>query len=222
MFDDWFSRCEPSRSLAEISNTRTKARFVERPFSQDLSRVPLNAIKTLKKCIRCRILHHSFAFAMMPIEVFADVASFFAYNDLEGLMLASKLLSAVAKRCVDKLRLFDFSCFGFYIHDAGINVYRLHANGDYGPLVCSLELTSEENMTEFISEAFRNCTVGRFLLRTHHKHVQHAIQVVASTTTVAGTLFVSRWSFENVQGLFEFVDAFRCVKVTHFCIFIVL
>lgn len=148
---------------------------------------------------------------MLPIELIVVVVSFFGYYDLGGVQLATKLLSAVAKRCADAIRFFDLSDLVFFIYDASIEVYRLNTDGRHSS-VCSLELTSEKNLAEFISDAFRNRTVGHFVLRTQHKHVQGAIKVVENTTTV-NTLTIFGWCFEKMHDLLKFVDGFRCVKV---------
>lgn len=100
---------------------------------------------------------------MLSVESFAEVASFLAYYDLDGRKLTSRLLSAVAEECADEIRLFDFTNFKFYIRESWINVYRIEPE-DRLSWVCRLELTSEENLAEFIAEAFRNCIVGRLVM----------------------------------------------------------
>lgn len=124
---------------------------------------------------------------MLPIETFAHVVSFMGYYDLGGLKLANRMLSAVASQCSDAIRVFDFADFAFLIDDT-IDVYRLSSHGCLGPWVCRLELTSEKNLAVFVSEAFRNCIVGVFLLWRHRERVLNATNDVAKTIAVAATL----------------------------------
>ncbi|KAH7722218.1 hypothetical protein AAVH_10300 [Aphelenchoides avenae] len=150
---------------------------------------------------------------MLPLEAFADVFSFLTYYDLGCLKLVNKLLSAVAEKCADEIRLFDFSDFAFNIFGSRIEIYRIGSDNTSSP-VCRLEETSEENMAEFILEAFRNCIVGRILLgRTRDDHVLNAIKLVTETVTV-DALAVTCALRENAQAeLVEFVESFRRVKV---------
>jgi hypothetical protein len=149
---------------------------------------------------------------MLPIESFVDVVSFLGYYDLGGLKLANKLLSAVAHQCADAIRLFDFSDLSFSIYDNWIRVCRLKSGGR-SHWACNLRLTSEENLGEFVAEAFRNCTVGRLLWLDRREKVGTAIRAVASTVVVADTLDVSCGPSESVQELIEYLDGFRLVKV---------
>lgn len=150
---------------------------------------------------------------MLPVEAFVDVVSFLGYYDLGGLSLASKRLSDIANRCADATRLFDFSDFAFFVDDDGIDVCRLDAHGDDGPWVCQLEFSREDDVTEFISDAFRNCTVGRFFPGTRRERYGNAIILIAKTVVVADTLDLLVELNENEQRLYEFVDSFRRVKV---------
>lgn len=149
---------------------------------------------------------------MLPTEAFADVVSFLGYYDLGGLKLTSKPLSAITNRCAAAIRLFDFTDFAFCAYDRGVDVYRLETDGRRS-WICHLELSSEKSYAEFIAEAFRNCTVGRFYLLTRHEHVLNAIRAVAETVTVADKLYFPVGFFESTQDLIEFVDSFRRVKV---------
>jgi hypothetical protein len=145
---------------------------------------------------------------MLPVEAFADVVSFLGYYDLGGLKLASTLLSAVANKCADAIRLFDFSNFAFYIFDIWISIFRLEP----GSWVCTLELSSEENLAEFIFEAFRNCDVGLFALMRPREHLLDATKAVASKISVV-RLHATADFTENLQEFFAFIDSFRQVKV---------
>ncbi|KAH7700252.1 hypothetical protein AAVH_32629, partial [Aphelenchoides avenae] len=141
---------------------------------------------------------------MLPTETFADVVSFVGYYDLGGLKLANKLSADVTKQCAGAIRVFDFSGFAFYIIDSFIDMYRL----DSGRSICRLELVSEEDLAAFVSDAFRNCTIGRIAFLANCKHASKAIKVVANTTVVA-RLDVPIYYFEELQELLEFLDCFR-------------
>lgn len=123
---------------------------------------------------------------MLPIETFADVISFLGYYDLGGLKLANKPFSDVANQCADRIRLFDFSNFGFNIYDSGIDILWIDSDGEDGLPVCWLDLTSKEGLAGFISAAFRNCTLGRLavmgdlLSGRRRRHVLRASQILAS------------------------------------------
>ncbi|KAH7715188.1 hypothetical protein AAVH_17408 [Aphelenchoides avenae] len=149
---------------------------------------------------------------MVPLETFVDVVSFLRYYDLGGLKLANKMLKAVADECADAIRLFDFSDTAFFLRDSRIVVYRLTPNGCFGPLICQLELSSEDELAEFVSEAFPNCTVGRFAWIGHSQRVLQAIRDVAKTVAV-DSLVVMVDHFEDFRELVEYVDGFRRVKV---------
>ncbi|KAH7704367.1 hypothetical protein AAVH_28443 [Aphelenchoides avenae] len=144
----------------------------------------------------------------LPLETIADVVGFLRYYDLGGLKLANKIFSAAATHCAAAIRLFDFSDFAFYVYDGHIAVFRLDAT-----YLCSLELTSGESLSDFVSEAFRNCTVGQLQLGMRHAHIFRAISSIARTITVANKLRVNLACDENVQELLEFVDSFCRVKV---------
>lgn len=147
---------------------------------------------------------------MLPAETFADIVSFLGYYDLGGLKLASKLFSVVAVQCADLTHLFDFSDVAFYVGTNLIHVYRLRAS--LLSWACQLDFNEEKSMTEFISEAFRNCNVGRLMLCVSHNNVLHAVKAVANTVTVAD-LHVAVGMFRNVEELVEYVDRFRRVEV---------
>lgn len=99
-----------------------------------------------------------FVFQMLPAESLADVVSFLAYYDLGGVKLTSKRFSAVANQCADAIRLFDFSDLAFDVLYSWIDVYR---DDESGTRHVRLKLNSAKYLAEFISEAFRDCTVGR-------------------------------------------------------------
>ncbi|KAH7715185.1 hypothetical protein AAVH_17405, partial [Aphelenchoides avenae] len=145
---------------------------------------------------------------MLPVETFSDVVSFFGYYDLGGLKLANKMFSTVAKQCAETIRVFDFSDFTYYMYDGWVSVYQLDAYGDDGPWVCMLQFENEESFAEFVSEAFRNCTVGRFEFRTRLQLVLQAIKAVASTVHI-NILDVAVGQFQNAQELLALVDSFR-------------
>ncbi|KAH7704075.1 hypothetical protein AAVH_28744 [Aphelenchoides avenae] len=146
---------------------------------------------------------------ILPAETFSDVVSFLEYYDLGGLKLANKMCSSVAQQCADATRLFDFSDLELYVFDSWISVYRLNADGSTS-WVCELRLNSEDDLAEFISDAFRNCTVGRLILCSRHERVVKAIKLTAKTVVVAGMLDLRAGFFE--QELYEFVGSFRRVK----------
>lgn len=148
---------------------------------------------------------------MLPVEAFSDVTSFLGYYDLGGLKLANKMLSNIAHRCADVIRILDLSNFIFCIYETFIDVGRLEPNGD-DSFVCQLQFFSERHLAAFIPEAFRNCTVGCFAmmyLRHHTPRLHNAISAVASTVVVAETLCVAWQEAEKMQ----YVDSFRLVKV---------
>lgn len=89
----------------------------------------------------------------MPAETFAEVVSVLDYYDLFSLKMASKKLSADANQCADAIRLFDFSDLEFQIWVSSIRVYRFSYNG--WPFHSELKFESENDMAEFITEAFR-------------------------------------------------------------------
>ncbi|KAH7715207.1 hypothetical protein AAVH_17428 [Aphelenchoides avenae] len=119
--------------------------------------------------------------------------------------------SAVATQCADAIRLFDFTDLSFFLRDSRIIVYRLTPNGCFGPLICQLELGSENELAEFVSEAFRNCSVGRFAWIGHSQHVLQAIREVAKSVSV-DSLVVMVDHFEDFRELEGYVDDFRRVK----------
>ncbi|KAH7715189.1 hypothetical protein AAVH_17409 [Aphelenchoides avenae] len=149
---------------------------------------------------------------ILPVETFADVVGFLKYYDLGGLKLTNKLLSSVAQKCAGAIRLFDFSDFEFYVFDTWITVYRLKSDGDTS-WVCVLKLNSEKNLAEFISDAFRNCTIGRLILGVRHEHVVNAFKFVPETVVVAGILDLRFGFLEKEQEFYEFVGSFRRLKV---------
>lgn len=151
---------------------------------------------------------------ILPVEALADVVRFFEYYDLGGLKLSNKTFSSLANKHADAIRLFDFSDLSFYISGSWINVFRLDAYGEAsGTLMCLLKLTSEESLASFISQAFRNCAVGRLVLGNLRMHVLHAISVVANTISIAGTLDANLRGFENGHEFIAFVSSFRRAKV---------
>lgn len=150
---------------------------------------------------------------MLPAEALADVASFLGYYDLGGLKFANKTLSAVASKCAGAIRVFDFSGYVFFVQDSDVNVHELDTDGDAGDWVCELELATERDLADFVSAAFRNCTVGRLVLMSNRDRVQTAIKGVANTVVIACTLEVAVGSFENTHDFFEFVESFRGIKV---------
>lgn len=163
-------------------------------------------------------MHHSFTFEMLPVEAFSDVVSFLEYYDLCGLKLTNKLLFAVANKCADAIRLYDFSDLEFHVHDDFIDVYPLDLSPAFiwgypnSALVCRHQLTNENKFAEFISEAFRNCTIGRLRLMTRRRIVRNAIRAVANTITVADFQFVHGLN-DDMQQLIELIDSFRRVQV---------
>ncbi|KAH7712053.1 hypothetical protein AAVH_20608 [Aphelenchoides avenae] len=148
---------------------------------------------------------------MVPLETFADIAFFLGYYDLVGLKLANQMLKALADKCADAIRLFDFSDTAFFLRDSRIIVYRLTSTGCFGPLICQLELGSEDELAVFVSEAFRNCTVGRFAWIGHSQRVLQATRDVAKTIAV-DSLVVMVDHFEDFRELEGYVDDFRRVK----------
>lgn len=149
---------------------------------------------------------------MLPIEAFADVASFLEYYELGGLKLADGLTSAVADQCASAIRVFDFSEFAFYMWANCIYVTRLRSDG-YVSVVCDIGLTSNTDMAEFVSEAFRNCIVGRFGFKNWRcDHILNAIEDVAKTIIVDESLDVTG-RFENMHDLERYVGSYRLVKV---------
>ncbi|KAH7715331.1 hypothetical protein AAVH_17264 [Aphelenchoides avenae] len=150
---------------------------------------------------------------MLPAETFSEVVSFLGYYDLGGLKLSSKLLSAVADECARTIRLFDFSGFIISIFEVFDETFTIVVERlDSLDWVCTLKFETERDIADFISEAFCNCTVGRFHLRTDEELVLNAVKAVANTVTVRD-LFVPYDLRENVQELIDFVDSFRRVKV---------
>ncbi|KAH7715198.1 hypothetical protein AAVH_17418 [Aphelenchoides avenae] len=148
---------------------------------------------------------------MLPTEALADVVSFFGYYELGGLKLTNKQYSTVAHKCAMAVRLFDFSDLRFSIYCSSIEVCREDEPKHRSRRV-NLEITSEKYLTEFISEAFRNCIVGRLYLNGHCAHAMNALKAVANTIIVADTLELYFGTFGNVQELLGFVDIFRRVK----------
>ncbi|KAH7710304.1 hypothetical protein AAVH_22405 [Aphelenchoides avenae] len=67
-------------------------------------------------------------------------------------------------------------------------------------------------MAGFISEAFRTCTVGRFVLRARRELVLNAMKIVANTVAVA-ELHAHVGRFDSVQKIVGYVGSFRRVKV---------
>ncbi|KAH7725642.1 hypothetical protein AAVH_06824 [Aphelenchoides avenae] len=149
---------------------------------------------------------------MLPVETFGDVASFLAYYDLAGLKLATKLLSSLANKCADAIRLLDFSDFKLHIYDRWVTVYRFHSNSSTSDSVCNLGLKNKKDMADFIREAFRNCIIRRLVLLTDRELVLNALKAVADVVAVA-ELRVSSKSFKDVQWLIDIAGTFRGVKV---------
>lgn len=148
---------------------------------------------------------------MLPIETFADVICYLEYYDLGGLKLANKLLSDVANQCADAIRIFDFSEFSFILGDTCINVWRDQSDR-CSSLVCQLQFANEINLTQFISEAFRNSIIRRLGLMGKHHGAMRAIKVIAKTI-VATDMQVIFKDPESAQELFEFLDALRRFEV---------
>lgn len=119
--------------------------------------------------------------------------------------------SAVATQCADAIRLFDFTDLSFFLRDSRIIVYRLTSTGCFGPLICQLELGSEDELAVFVSEAFRNCTVGRFAWIGHSQRVLQATRDVAKTIAV-DSLVVMVDHFEDFRELEGYADSFRRLK----------
>lgn len=150
---------------------------------------------------------------MLPSETLNDVVSFLGYYDLGGLKFTSKPFSAVANKCADAIRVFDFSEFAFLFQGSDIHVCQLDEDGDFGDWVCHLELATDASLADFIAKAFRNCTVGRIVLDESAEQVRNAIKEVANTIFVASTLDVTVRAFGNVQAFFEFIESLRGLKV---------
>ncbi|KAH7715196.1 hypothetical protein AAVH_17416 [Aphelenchoides avenae] len=150
---------------------------------------------------------------MLPVETFAEVVSFLGYYDLGGIKLASKVSSAAANRCAGAIRVFDFSDFSFIIRNSWIAVYRYDAleRRTWITWICTIEFASEVALAEFVSEAFRNCTVGSIEMLAHRKHAVNAVVFIAKVTAVAGTLALPDDYFEKKQNRLYFVDGFRRV-----------
>lgn len=155
---------------------------------------------------------------MLPIESFLDVVFFLGYYDLGGLNLANRLSFAAAKQCANAIRMFDFPEFAIYVNAAWIDVYGLDLTLDsanpfgLNTWVCRLQLPNEKKLAAFITEAFRNCNVGRFARDTRCKAVLNAIKTVSNTITVED-LHVKHMPTDDVRELFEFIGIFRRVKV---------
>ncbi|KAH7715390.1 hypothetical protein AAVH_17224 [Aphelenchoides avenae] len=67
-------------------------------------------------------------------------------------------------------------------------------------------------MAEFVSEAFRNCIVGRFGFKNWRcDHILNAIEDVAKTIIVDESLDVTG-RFENMHDLERYVGSYRLVK----------
>lgn len=150
---------------------------------------------------------------MLPAETLADVVYCLGSFDLVGLKMANKLFSALANQRAQAIRFSNFSDFEFYIFGSRIHVWLLES-GARRHQVCRLTLTSENNLADFISEAFRNCIIDRLTVERPPNHVLNAIGAVANSTIV-GYFHVTFGLSENmgVQELFDFVDNFCGVKV---------
>lgn len=150
---------------------------------------------------------------MLPAESFADSISFLGYYDLGGLKLANRQCAAVANQCADAIRLFDFSDFAFFIENNGIFVLQQGFGFVSDLLVCRLELNRGKDMCDFISDAFRNCTVGQFILSSIHRQVLRAISVVAQTVPIERALVVTVECADNVLDAVKLAGAFRRLEV---------
>ncbi|KAH7684668.1 hypothetical protein AAVH_40824 [Aphelenchoides avenae] len=157
---------------------------------------------------------------MLPVENLADVVSFLGYYDLGGLKLSSKRFSALAQQCADQIRIFDLSDLEFCVEDIWIDVNPLGAPTFYlrgwpqpRTSVCRLRPSCEYrySMADFISAAFRNCTIGRITL-AYREHFLDVIRAVADTIVVADLQVNLVW-FNNIMRLIELIDSFRRVEV---------
>lgn len=76
-----------------------------------------------------------------------------------------------------------------------------------------MEFSHKNNLVEFVSDAFRNCTISRLVLGRRHEDLLDVIELVGKTVVIAGTLDLFVGLFDNGQDLLEFIDGFRRVKV---------
>lgn len=146
---------------------------------------------------------------MLPIEAFASVISFLHYYDIDGLKFTNKLCFDAANQCAQRIRLFDFSELAFYVYDNLVEVRRVEPDGRSQRGV-QLNLASEPNLAVFITEAFRNCAVGRLYVNSRRELVLNALKDVAKTVTVTFLYFTEEISenAETVEEIVEFVGRF--------------
>lgn len=173
------------------------------------------AIKGRENPAKAHFTRHrrrSFAFKMLPTETFVDVVSFLGFYDLGGLKLAANMPSALAEQCAKGIRLFDFSDLSFHLYDSRMDVCQVGSGGELSPPICSFDLSEEENLSEFVSEAFRNCIVGRLVLLNSCQEVLTALSAVADTIDV-DKMLVSAECFRAFHELVQFLDSLRRVQV---------
>lgn len=121
---------------------------------------------------------------MLPVETFAEVASFFTLYDLTALKITNTLCREVAQRAAGNIRVYKYPDLGFDVRDTRICITRGTAyswNSDI------LEFTDDEDLAQFISSALRNCVVSDLTARGSPR-VMEAIQDVADAVVVIGML----------------------------------
>lgn len=168
-----------------------------------------------------RVIANRF-FTMLPAEAFAEVVAFFALYDLDALKLTNRLCYQLAQQCANRIRVFDFSHLTFDIKTSNGN-FKIYVVGrlideDVGRphrLASSIRFADENEMSTFVAQAFRNCTLRQLTLNNRHfdRNAIVAMKEIANTMIISKTLSILIESNDTLSETFEFVDAFRHVEV---------
>ncbi|KAH7697360.1 hypothetical protein AAVH_35557, partial [Aphelenchoides avenae] len=149
---------------------------------------------------------------MLPPESLLDVVAFFKYFDLDSFLLTSKQFFDLALQVVDKIRIQDLSGFDLVVVDNSY-YYTCARNAQYdGNDVHPEHFTDEEDMAEFVSEAFRHFVVGNLKVMRCYGRVLNNFKKAAKTIIVLDTLTIEVAPSSSMEEVIAFVATFQRVK----------
>ncbi|KAH7711134.1 hypothetical protein AAVH_21572 [Aphelenchoides avenae] len=145
---------------------------------------------------------------MLPVEIFAEVTSFFTLYDLTALEITSKLCRGVAQRAAGNIRAWEYPGLILDIRNDNICIIR----GSPFSRKYSYDFVyfaDGGDLARFILSALPNCVVGGIVARGDHLK---EIRAVANAVVVMGPLTIYADDFESNEQIIDFVESFRFVK----------
>ncbi|KAH7689636.1 hypothetical protein AAVH_40365, partial [Aphelenchoides avenae] len=150
---------------------------------------------------------------MLPVDALAAVVALFKYLDVGPLLLTNKQFSKLALQVAGKVRISDFTEFGFII--AAENEYYVYSQDRpvRGGGIHSERFANETDFADFVSEAFPHCVIGNLDMDLCCERVMHAITEAAKTIVINDTLTirVDMQSSITEQDVMDFVGTSRRV-----------